>query len=80
MALRLPYQRVCDLPQRAAMALKLRLSWYSFIFNMYVRCFRERLGYGGDAHTHMEFALATYPSLAFYSKWARDWRDTQVRN
>jgi alpha-L-rhamnosidase len=36
---------------------------------------RERLGYGGDAHTHLEFALSTFESANFYRKWARDWAD-----
>eukprot|EP00048_Salpingoeca_helianthica_P017254 m.236284 g.236284 ORF g.236284 m.236284 type:complete len:944 (+) comp20517_c0_seq1:91-2922(+) len=38
---------------------------------------RERLGYGGDGHTSLEFALSNYPSNAFYSKWAQDWGDIQ---
>ena len=38
---------------------------------------RERLGYGGDAHTSLEFALATYNSGPFFRKWARDWADVQ---
>eukprot|EP00730_Choanoeca_flexa_P007452 TRINITY_DN12335_c0_g9_i2.p1 TRINITY_DN12335_c0_g9~~TRINITY_DN12335_c0_g9_i2.p1 ORF type:complete len:914 (+),score=183.96 TRINITY_DN12335_c0_g9_i2:119-2860(+) len=37
---------------------------------------RERLGYGGDAHTSLEFALATFPSGAFLSKVAEDWTDS----
>ena len=39
---------------------------------------RERLGYGGDAHTRIEFAMDTYASHALYSKWLTDWRDTQL--
>jgi alpha-L-rhamnosidase len=41
---------------------------------------RERLGYGGDGHTSMEFALTNYPSNAFFSKWAQDWGDIQEPN
>jgi hypothetical protein len=40
---------------------------------------RERLGYGGDAHSRIEFAMDSYTSHALYSKWMLDWRDTQVR-
>ena len=38
---------------------------------------RERLGYGGDAHTHLEFAMAAFESHNFFRKWARDWADVQ---
>jgi len=38
---------------------------------------RERLGYGGDGHTSMETALMNYDTDAFFTKWARDWRDIQ---
>ena len=38
---------------------------------------RERLGYGGDAHSRIEFAMDSYESHALYSKWLTDWRDTQ---
>jgi alpha-L-rhamnosidase len=38
---------------------------------------RERLGYGGDGHTSLEFALATYASGAFFRKVARDWADVR---
>jgi alpha-L-rhamnosidase len=39
---------------------------------------RERLGYGGDGHTSLELALATYGSGAtgaFFRHWARAWGD-----
>ena len=39
---------------------------------------RERLGYGGDAHSRIEFAMDTYSSHALYSKWMVDWADTQA--
>ena len=39
---------------------------------------RERLGYGGDAHSRMEFAMDSYSSSALYTKWLTDWRDTQL--
>ena len=39
---------------------------------------RERLGYGGDAHSRIEFAMDSYTSHALYSKWLVDWRDTQL--
>lgn len=38
---------------------------------------RERLGYGGDGHTSLEFALATYDSGAFFTKVGNDWSDVQ---
>jgi hypothetical protein len=38
---------------------------------------RERLGYGGDAHTHSEFAMGQYEHLNFFSKWARDFADVE---
>jgi hypothetical protein len=38
---------------------------------------RERLGYGGDAHTSMEMNLSSRECGAFYSKWAQDWCDIQ---
>ena len=37
---------------------------------------RERLGYGGDAHSRMEFAMDSYSSHALFSKWLLDWSDT----
>ena len=37
---------------------------------------RERLGYGGDAHSHIEFVMYTYASAPFFRKWLRDWADT----
>ena len=40
---------------------------------------RERLGYGGDAHSRIEFAMDSYSSHALYSKWLTDWRDTQLQ-
>jgi hypothetical protein len=39
---------------------------------------RERLGYGGDAHSRIEFAMDSYSSHALYSKWLVDWHDTQL--
>ena len=39
---------------------------------------RERLGYGGDAGTSMETGLSNFRVGALYSKWLRDWRDTQT--
>ncbi|NJL18773.1 MAG: family 78 glycoside hydrolase catalytic domain [Bdellovibrionaceae bacterium] len=39
---------------------------------------RERLGYGGDAHTSLELALNNFEMGAFFTKWARDWRDVQM--
>ena len=39
---------------------------------------RERLGYGGDAGTSMEAGLSNFRVGALYSKWLRDWRDTQL--
>ncbi len=39
---------------------------------------RERLGYGGDAHATMETGLSQFRTEAFYTKWLRDWRDTQA--
>lgn len=38
---------------------------------------RERLGYGGDAHTSMEMAMATFDSGAFFTKVAADWAAVQ---
>jgi len=38
---------------------------------------RERLGYGGDAHSTIRTALDNYRLGAFYTTWAEDWRDTQ---
>ena len=38
---------------------------------------RERMGGGGDAHATRETALNRYHLGAFYTKWARDWRDVQ---
>lgn len=41
---------------------------------------RERLGYGGDAGTSMETGLSNFRVGALYSKWLRDWRDTQLHS
>ena len=38
---------------------------------------RERLGYGGDGHTSLEFALATFDSGAFFTKVGQDWSNVQ---
>ena len=38
---------------------------------------RERMGYGGDAHSTTQAALNNYHMGAFYTKWSQDWRDTQ---
>ncbi|HLJ57434.1 MAG TPA: family 78 glycoside hydrolase catalytic domain, partial [Chthonomonadaceae bacterium] len=38
---------------------------------------RERMGYGGDAHSTTQMALDNYQMGAFYTKWAEDWRDVQ---
>lgn len=38
---------------------------------------RERMGYGGDAHSTTQTALSNYQLGAFYTKWAQDWRDSQ---
>jgi len=38
---------------------------------------RERMGYGGDAHSTTQAALNNYHMGAFYTKWAQDWRDVQ---
>jgi alpha-L-rhamnosidase len=38
---------------------------------------RERLGYGGDGHTSMELAMATFASSSFFTKVATDWSDVQ---
>jgi len=38
---------------------------------------RERRGYGGDAHTSYQFALANFPVGAFFNKWMRDFADVQ---
>lgn len=38
---------------------------------------RERMGYGGDAHSTTQMALNTFSLGAFYTKWAQDWRDSQ---
>ena len=32
---------------------------------------RERRGFGGDAHTSYQFALANFPVGAFFTKWMR---------
>lgn len=52
------------------------------ISGMFVDCpNRERFGYGGDAQSHIEFAMATYGhSHAFFSKWQQDWVDMQEGN
>ena len=39
---------------------------------------RERLGYGGDAHSRIEYSMDSYTSHALYSKWLTDWRDAQL--
>jgi hypothetical protein len=36
---------------------------------------RERRGYGGDAHTSYQFALANFPVGNFFNKWLRDFAD-----
>ena len=38
---------------------------------------RERLGYGGDAHSTSETGMFNYQLGAFYNKWLEDWRDVQ---
>jgi alpha-L-rhamnosidase len=38
---------------------------------------RERLGYGGDAHSTAETGMFNYRLGAFYTKWMEDWRDVQ---
>ena len=38
---------------------------------------RERRGYGGDAHTSYQFALANFHVGAYFTKWARDFADVQ---
>ncbi|MCF6285638.1 MAG: glycoside hydrolase family 78 protein, partial [Candidatus Hydrogenedentes bacterium] len=39
---------------------------------------RERLGYGGDSGTSMEMGMTNFQTAPLYTKWLRDWRDTQV--
>lgn len=39
---------------------------------------RERMGYGGDAHSTLLTGLDYFGTGAFYSKWAEDWRDVQL--
>ena len=39
---------------------------------------RERRGYGGDGHTSYQFALANFQVGAYFTKWARDFADTQM--
>ena len=41
---------------------------------------RERLGYGGDAHTSLGTMLNNMDTNVFYAKWARDWCDIQQRD
>ncbi|MCA9260866.1 MAG: family 78 glycoside hydrolase catalytic domain, partial [Planctomycetales bacterium] len=38
---------------------------------------RERMGYGGDAHSTIGAALSNYAVQAFYTKWNVDWHDVQ---
>lgn len=38
---------------------------------------RERMGYGGDAHSTSETGVLNYGLGAFYTKWMEDWRDVQ---
>ena len=38
---------------------------------------RERMGYGGDAHSTTPTGLNNYQLGAFYTKWIQDWRDVQ---
>jgi alpha-L-rhamnosidase len=38
---------------------------------------RERMGYGGDAHSTSETGVFNYGLGAFYTKWMEDWRDVQ---
>ncbi len=40
---------------------------------------RERMGYGGDAHSTTPTALDNYRLGAFYTEWSQDWRDVQNR-
>lgn len=39
---------------------------------------RERLGYGDTCQTSIEAMAAAVDAAAFYTKWARDWRDIQA--
>ncbi len=41
---------------------------------------RERLGYGDTCQTSIEAMAAAVDAPAFYTKWARDWRDIQAEN
>jgi alpha-L-rhamnosidase len=38
---------------------------------------RERLGYGAEGHPPLDSALYSFDSGAFYTKWARDFQDSQ---
>lgn len=38
---------------------------------------RERMGYGGDAHSTSETGVLNFGLGAFYTKWMEDWRDVQ---
>ncbi|MCC7377353.1 MAG: family 78 glycoside hydrolase catalytic domain [Verrucomicrobiales bacterium] len=40
---------------------------------------RERMGYGGDAHSSTTTGLMNFHLGALYTKWAQDWRDSQGR-
>lgn len=41
---------------------------------------RERMGYGGDAHSTTRAGLNNFRLGAFYTKWSGDWRDLQYPN
>ncbi len=41
---------------------------------------RERMGYGGDAHSTTQTALNSFHLGAFYTKWSQDWRDVQGKD
>ncbi len=41
---------------------------------------RERAGYGGDGQAAMEEMLNNFGAGAFYTKWLRDWHDSQGPN
>ena len=41
---------------------------------------RERLGYGAEAHPPLESALYSFDAGPFYTKWARDFQDSQDRS
>lgn len=41
---------------------------------------RERMGYGGDAHSTTRTGALFYHTGAFYTKWMQDWRDVQTES